>query len=66
MLGLLWESRASFVIFPPVSSTVLAARQPLSLAPDDNLLYVLSASLPRLSAFSSIHVLFPQTLHFFL
>lgn len=29
-----------------------AARQPLSPAPDDNLLYVLSASLPRLSAFS--------------
>lgn len=54
MLSLLRESRASFAVFPTVSGIALAARQPLSLAPDDDddLLYVLSASLPRLSAFS--------------
>ena len=36
----------------PLPFSLPSAAQPLSLAPDDNLFYVLSASLPRLSAFS--------------
>ena len=50
--GLPSGSRVPFTTSPPGSSRAPAARQRLSSAPDDNLLYVLSASLPCPPAFS--------------